>query len=174
MVKNMQNNINQEDHGKEMLVQTKEAKEFFLEQNFIENLKQGSHEVHVQRVCELAMKNLPKIVGENIKTNIYPLCTFKKHAVFSDDFSNLYRIEFDGSKELEILKVEKIDDLRKFAKEDVEKELGNACVQSLVNVIANPVMECENRLKEDFVNLLAFKTSGTHKGYTNLKKPENQ
>ena len=170
MVKNMQTN---QDQSKEMLVQTKESKEYFLEQNFLDNLKQGSHEAHVQRVSEMVNQNISKIVGENINTNIYPLCTFKKHAVFSDDFSNLYRIEFDGSKDLEFLKVEKIDDIKKFTQEDVEKELGNACAEALCNVIAKPDTECENRLKEDFVTLLAFRTSGKHKGYSSLKKPEN-
>jgi hypothetical protein len=174
MVKNMQNNNGQQDNSHEMLVQTKESKEYFIEQKFLENLSSGSYEAHVKRISELASKNISKIVGENIKTNIYPLCTFKRHAVFSDDFSNLYRIEFDGSdKELEILKVEQIDDIRKFAKEDIEAELGNVCAEALTNAIANPSAECDNRLKEGFVSLLAFRTSGIHTGYINLQKPEN-
>jgi hypothetical protein len=156
-----------------MLGQSKPIPVMYIKKAFLENLGQGSHEVHVKRVIDLAAANLSKIVGENIKTNIYPLCTFKKHAIVADDFSNLYRIEFDGSKDLELLKVEKVEDVKKYSAEDIEKELGSDCTESLVNAIAKPQGEWDNKLKEAFVNLLNFKTNGMREGYTSLKQNLN-
>lgn len=157
------------NNGREMLVKKEERKQMFLCRDFVESLSKGSYETHAKRISEMASKNIHKIVGENINTNVYPVCTFKKHAIVSDDFSNLYRLHFDESKNgLELSKVEKIDE-RMYTEGDVEGELEKDMADALSKSIDDPSKESEDSLREGLNGLLGFKTQGKHHRFWNFK-----
>jgi hypothetical protein len=158
-------------NGKEMLVKRENASTFLVKKDFIESLNKGSYEQHLKNITELASKNISQIVGENINTNVYPVCTFKKHAIVSDDYSNFYRLHIDESKDgLKISKVEKIDDIKKYSQQEVESELESDMSEALSKSIANVNTECENKLRENLRTLITFCANGKHDGFINLRK----
>lgn len=144
-------------------VQMDEKKEFFVKESLINELKKDSFEKFQEDIKGLAYEKLADIVGENVKTNLNFLATFKEHAIVADDFSNVYRLCFEQSEDgLRLSKSEKIESIKRYTKEDIEKNVTGNLVSSLSE-------KDSDKLKENFERYMEFKTSSKAENYINLK-----
>ena len=152
--------------GAEMLVKNEQSnKKFFVKESLINELKKGSFENYIARVVELANANLKDIVGEASRI-LFPLGTFKNHALFSDEMSNVYRLFFKTTADgLAYERFEKVEEIKKYEELDLGSKIEDTLTLSLVQSIAKSDEGCENKLKEDFKKMLEYKKSGSAEGF---------
>jgi hypothetical protein len=160
-----------EEGEKELLInKSEDDKDYFVKEESVSTFKGSSYERFIESVKSMAQENRPKIVGENINTNIHPIATFKNHAIFADDTANLYRLHYESSKgDVTFLKSEKIENIKRYTKEQIEQSLDEELSSALIDVIANPNGQCENKLKETFNQSVGLKSKNNLNGFIRFK-----
>lgn len=160
---------NKEDGCLEKGDMEQEVPVFFVKESLINEMKKDSLESYIKKVNEVVHSNLKKIVGEDATSRLSVLSTFKNHAIVADTNSNVYRLSLENRDgDLTIDKIERVEEIKKYTQEDLEKRSMSNLANALAQVVEKVDNECDNKFKLSFQEMLDCKALGKLDGFMRI------